>query len=110
MVRPVPVRSRVRTSAGALLTISGKTVKKAHIVRTSSSDFDRQITDVVDEMIPMMPVDDRMSALVVRLRRRILNATTEDEASYVILLAVASAEITAIMKERAGRESTSSTS
>jgi hypothetical protein len=72
-------------------------------VRSNSSELHRRITDVVDEMIPMMPADDGMSTLVARLRQRILKAAAEEQASYVTLLAAATTEISAIMKERGRR-------
>jgi hypothetical protein len=57
------------------------------------------MTDVLDEIIPAIPVDDRTSALVARIGECILNAAAEEQASYETLLAAASAEMGAISKE-----------
>jgi hypothetical protein len=57
------------------------------------------MTDVLDEIIPAIPVDDRTSALVARIGECILKAAAEEQASYETLLAAASAEMGAISKE-----------
>jgi hypothetical protein len=69
-------------------------------MRSNSPKFSRRITDVLDEIIPTMPVDDGMSALIARVRQCILKAAAEEQASYESLLAAASAEINTISKER----------
>jgi hypothetical protein len=60
----------------------------------------KQMTDVLDEIIPAIPVDDGISALVTRIGECILKAAAEKQASYETLLAAASAEMGAITKER----------
>jgi hypothetical protein len=51
-------------------------------MRSNSPKFSRRITDVLDEIIPTMPVDDGMSALIARVRQCILKAAAEEQASY----------------------------
>jgi hypothetical protein len=63
----------------------------------------KQMRDVLDEMIPVIPVDDRTSALVARIGECILKAAAEEQASYETLLVAASAEMGAISKETIGR-------
>jgi hypothetical protein len=92
--------NRKPTEAAAQRTTSVPTVQKALIMRSNSPKFSRRITDVLDEIIPTMPVDDGMSALIARIRPCILKAATEEQASYEALLAAASAEISMISKER----------
>jgi hypothetical protein len=60
----------------------------------------RRSTDVLDELIPAMPVDDGILVLIARVRRCIVRAAAEEGASYETLLAAASAEISTITKER----------
>jgi hypothetical protein len=62
--------------------------------------FSSRVTNVLDEIIPAMPVDDGMSALIERIRKCVLKAAAEEQASYETLLAAASAEISKISKER----------
>jgi hypothetical protein len=64
-------------------------------MRSNRPELVKQMTDVLDEIIPVIPVDDRTSALVAR----ILRAAAEEQASYETLLAAASAEMGAISKE-----------
>jgi uncharacterized protein YqiB (DUF1249 family) len=71
-------------------------------MRSNRPELVKQMTDVLDEIIPAIPVDDRTSALVARIGECILKAAAEEQASYETLLA-ASAEMGAISKERAGR-------
>lgn len=68
-------------------------------MRSNSPEFIRRITDVLDEIIPMMPVDG-MSNLIERVRRDVLKAAADERASYEVLLAVASAEISTISQEK----------
>jgi len=72
------------------------------MIRSNSAEFVRRSTDVLDEIIPTMPVDDGISALIARVRRRIVEADAEEGATYESLLAAASAEISTITKERTG--------
>jgi hypothetical protein len=65
-----------------------------------SPEFIRRSTDVLDELIPAMPVDDGMVVLIARVRRCIIEAAAEEGATYETLLAAASAEITTITKEK----------
>ena len=60
----------------------------------------KQMTDVLDEIIPVIPVDDRTSALIARIKECILKAAADERASHETLLAAASAEMGAISKER----------
>jgi hypothetical protein len=69
-------------------------------MRSNRPELIKQMTDVLDEMIPAIPVDDRTSALIARIGECILKAAAEEQASYETLLAAASAEMGAISKER----------
>jgi hypothetical protein len=69
-------------------------------MRSNRPELIKQMTDVLDEIIPAIPVDDRTSALVARIGECILKAAAEEQASYETLLAAASAEMGAISKER----------
>jgi hypothetical protein len=69
-------------------------------MRSNRPELIKQMTDVLDEIIPAIPVDDRTSALVARIGECILKAAAEEKASYGTLLAAASAEMGAISKER----------
>jgi hypothetical protein len=69
-------------------------------MRSNRPELIKQMTDVLDEMIAAIPVDDRTSALIARIGECILKAAVEEGASYETLLAVASAEMGAISKER----------
>jgi hypothetical protein len=68
-------------------------------MRSNRAELIKQMRDVLDEMIPVIPVDDRTSGLVARIGGRILKAAAEEQASYETLLAAASAEMSAISKE-----------
>jgi hypothetical protein len=68
-------------------------------MRSNRAELIKQMRDVLDEMIPVIPVDDRTSALVARIGECILKAAAEEQASYETLLAAASAEMGAISKE-----------
>jgi len=70
-------------------------------MRSHESELTGQMTDVLDEIIPTIPVDDGMSALVARTGKRIFRATAEGQAGYMALLAAASAEIDTVSRERA---------
>jgi hypothetical protein len=58
----------------------------------------KRMTDVLDEIIPTIPVDDRSSDLIMHVSRCILKAA-EEQTSYMTLLAVASAESGAVSKD-----------
>jgi hypothetical protein len=62
-------------------------------MRSNRPELIKQMTDVLDEIIPAIPVDDRTSALVARVGECILKAAAEEQASYETLLAAASAEM-----------------
>jgi hypothetical protein len=68
-------------------------------MRCNRLELIKQITDVLDEIIPAIPVDDRTSALVARIGECIVKAAAEEQASYETLLAAASAEMGAISNE-----------
>ena len=78
-------------------------------MRSTRSRLTKRMTDVLDEIIAAVPVDDGMPALVSRIGKCILEAAAEEHASYMTLLAAASAEMGAISKERAGHASSSFT-
>jgi hypothetical protein len=65
----------------------------------NSPELTRRITNVVDEIIPTMAVDDGMPALIARVRECVVKAAAEEQVSYEILLAAASTEISTITKE-----------
>jgi hypothetical protein len=69
-------------------------------MRSSRPELIKQMTDVLDEMIPAIPVDDRTSALVARVGECILKAAVKEQASYETPLAAVSAE----MGDLEGRE------
>jgi hypothetical protein len=69
-------------------------------MRSNRPELIKQMTDVLDEIIPSIPVDDRTSALVARIGECILKAAAVEQANYETLLAAASAEMGAISKER----------
>jgi hypothetical protein len=56
----------------------------------------RLATDVLDEIIPAIPVGDGTPALIARIRECLLKAAAEGQASYQSLVAVASAEMGAM--------------
>ena len=74
------------------------------MMRSNSPEFIKWSTDVLDEIIPSLPVDDGISVLIARVRRRIIEAAAEQGASYQTLVAVASAEISTITIEGTGVE------
>jgi hypothetical protein len=51
------------------------------------------MTDVLDEIIPAIAIDDRTSALVARIGECVLRGAAEEQASYETLLGAASAEL-----------------
>jgi hypothetical protein len=74
---------------------------------SNSREFNRRIKDVLDEIIPTIPVHGETPALIERVRQRIIKAAAEEQVSYEALLAVASAEVSTISQERTGHERTS---
>ena len=66
-----------------------------------SPDLVKRMTDVVDEIIPTIPVDGRTSALITHIARCVLEAA-EQQDNYMTLLAVASAESSAISRGPVG--------
>jgi hypothetical protein len=75
-------------------------------MRSNTPDLVKQMTDVLDEIIPAIPIDDSTSALVARIGECILKAAAKERASYETLLAAASAEMGAISKERTSQSFT----
>ena len=61
----------------------------------------RLATDVLDEIIPAIPLDDGTPALIAWIGECILKAAAGGQASYHNLLAVASAELHAMQARRA---------
>jgi len=61
-------------------------------MHSNNPELLRWMTAVLDEIIPTMPVDEGMPALITQIGDRILEAAAEGRASYESLLAVASAE------------------
>jgi hypothetical protein len=47
-------------------------------MRSNRPELIKQMTDVLDEIIPAIPVDDRTSALVARVGECILKAAAEE--------------------------------
>ena len=64
-------------------------------MRSNSPELIKQMTDVLDEIIPAIPIDDGTSALIARIATCILKTSGEGQTSYELLLAAASAEISA---------------
>jgi hypothetical protein len=64
---------------------------------THSPELIKRMTDVLDEIIPAMAVDERTPALIAHIAGCVLKAA-EARAGYMALLAVASAESDAIRK------------
>ena len=58
-----------------------------------SPELVKWVTDVLDEIIPTIPVDDKTSDLITHVSRCVLKAA-EDQTNYMTLFAVASAEST----------------
>jgi hypothetical protein len=71
-------------------------------MRCNSPELIKQMTDVLDEIIPAIPIDDRTSALIERIATCILKAAGEGQTSYELLLAAASAEISVVSKGTLG--------
>jgi hypothetical protein len=71
------------------------------IMSTHSPALIKRMTDVLDEIIPAMAVDERTPALIAHIAGCVLKAV-EERAGYMTLLAVASAESDAIRKEPVG--------
>jgi hypothetical protein len=63
-----------------------------------SPELIKRVTDVLDEVIPAIPVNETTSALINRVARCIAKAAGEGQTSYQSLLAVASAEIDMISR------------
>jgi hypothetical protein len=68
-------------------------------VRSYSPEAVKQATDVLDEIIPTIPIDGRTTAMIARVGERLLKAA-EEQSSYETLLAAASAEIGAASNEK----------
>lgn len=81
--------------AAACGTASDTDAQKACIMRSNNPELVRRMTDVLDEIIPAMPVDDGMPARIAQIGVCMLEAAAEGQASYESLLAVASAEMAA---------------
>lgn len=62
-------------------------------MRSYSPEILKRVTDALDEIIPTLPVDPGMPALIAQIGERILETAAEGQASYENLLAVASAEM-----------------
>lgn len=71
-------------------------------MRSNNPELSKRMTDVFDEIIPEIPIDDRTSALIERIATCILKAAGEGQTSYELLLAAASAEIRAVSKASSG--------
>jgi len=71
-------------------------------VRSCSPEVGKQVTDVLDEIIPTIPIDDQTAATIARIGERLLKAASAEQASYETLLAAASAEIGTASKEKNG--------
>jgi hypothetical protein len=54
-------------------------------MRSNRPEPIKQMTDVLDEIIPAIAIDDRTSALVARIGECILKAAAEEQASYETL-------------------------
>lgn len=63
-----------------------------------SPELVKRMTDVLDEIIPTIPIDGRSSDLIMHVSRCVIKAAQE-ETSYMTLLAVASAESGVISKD-----------
>lgn len=68
-------------------------------MRRYSPEILKCVTDTLDEIIPTIPIDDRTSALIARVGKCIARAAATEQACYESLLAAASAEMAAILKE-----------
>lgn len=62
------------------------------------------MTGVLDEIIPTIPVGDDVSALMARIATSMVKVAKERPTSYHMLLATASAEMDAILKEASVKE------
>jgi hypothetical protein len=60
---------------------------------SNDRELAKLVTDVLDEIIPTIPVDDGTSALIALVSGCILKAASEEQASYKTLLVAASAEL-----------------
>jgi len=61
-------------------------------MRSYRLELTKQMTDVLDEIIPTLAIGEGTSALVARIGKSILKAAAEERASYQTLLAAASDE------------------
>ena len=71
-------------------------------MHSNSPELIKQMTNVLDEIIPAIPIDNRTSALIARILTCILKAAGDGQTSYELLLAAASAEISVISKVNFG--------
>ena len=69
-------------------------------MRSCSPEVGKKVTDVLDEIIPTIPIDDQTAATIDRIGERLLKAASEERASYETLLAAASAEIGAASRKK----------
>src|ERR1700754_102215 len=69
-------------------------------MRSYSPELVKRMTDVLDEIIPIIPIDGRTAAMIGRVGECILKAASEEQSSYQTLLAAASTEIGAASKEK----------
>jgi hypothetical protein len=63
-------------------------------MRSNRPELVKQMTDVLDEIIPAIPVDDRTSALVARIGECILKAAAKERASFLAIGSGSSADAT----------------
>jgi hypothetical protein len=63
-----------------------------------SPELIKRVADVLDEVIPSIPINDTTSARIARVARCIAKAAGEGQTSYQSLLAIASAEIDIILR------------
>jgi hypothetical protein len=69
-----------------------------------SPELIKRVADVLDEVIPSIPINDTTSAWIARVARCIAKAAGEGQTSYQSLLAVASAEIDIILRIQERRQ------
>jgi len=65
-----------------------------------SPELVKLMTNVLDEIIPTIAINDETPALITHIATRILNAASEGHTSYERLLATAFAELSAVAKEK----------
>jgi hypothetical protein len=69
-----------------------------------SPELIKRVADVLDEVIPSIPINDTTPAWIARVARCIAKAAGEGQTSYQSLLAVASAEIDIILRIQERRQ------